>query len=60
MARTDKRIALYLGNNLEDRALRDRIAVGAKTLGLNQSAFLRNAAIFALENVIEFDRSLRR
>ena len=60
MANQDRRIPLYLGNSLEDRILRDRITVGAKSLSLSNSKFLREAAVYALDNVIEFDRSIRR
>ena len=56
MAISDKRIPVYFGNSMEDRVLRDRIAVGAKSFGMNQSAFLRAAAIYALDNVIDFAR----
>lgn len=60
MANQDRRIPLYLGNSLEDRILRDRIAVGAKSFSLSQSRFLREAAVYALDNAIDFDRKIRR
>ena len=56
MAISDKRIPVYFGTSMEDRVLRDRIAVGAKSFGMNQSAFLRAAAVHALDNVIDFAR----
>jgi len=56
MAISDKRIPVYFGNSMEDRVLRDRIAVGAKSFGMNQSAFPRAAAVYALDNVIDFAR----
>ena len=59
MAISDKRIPVYFGNSMEDRVLRDRIAVGAKSFGMNQSAFLRAAAVYALDNVIDFARKTR-
>ena len=59
MAISDKRIPVYFGNSMEDKVLRDRIAVGAKSFGMNQSAFLRAAAVYALDNVIDFARKTR-
>ena len=59
MAISDKRIPVYFGTSMEDRVLRDRIAVGAKSFGMNQSAFLRAAAVYALDNVIDFARKTR-
>ncbi|QNI54485.1 hypothetical protein SynBIOSE41_01979 [Synechococcus sp. BIOS-E4-1] len=50
---------MYFGTSMEDRVLRDRIAVGAKSFGMNQSAFLRAAAVYALDNVIDFARKTR-
>ena len=59
MAISDKRMPVYFGNSMEDKVLRDRIAVGAKSFGMNQSAFLRAAAVYALDNVIDFARKTR-
>ena len=56
MATSDRRIPVYFGNSIEEKVLRDRIAVGAKSFGMNQSAFLRAAAVYALDNVIDFAR----
>ena len=60
MSKPDKRIPVYFGTDLEDVILRDRITVAAKSLGMTNSSFFRAAAVFALDEVLAFERSVKR
>ena len=57
--KTDKRLALYLGESTEDKLFRNRIQVASETLGVSISKLLRESANLALDNVSELRERLR-
>ena len=57
--KTDKRLALYLGESTEDILFRNRVRVASETLGVSISKLLRESANFALDNVSELRERLR-
>ena len=58
--KTDKRLALYLGDSTEDTLFRNRVQVASETLGVSISKLLRESANFALDNVSELRERLQR
>ena len=58
-SKTDKRLALYLGDSTEDTLFRNRIEGASDTLGVSISKLLRKSANFALDNVSELRERLR-
>ena len=57
--KTDKRLALYLGESTEDILFRNRVRVASETLGVSISKLLRESANFALDNVSGLRERLR-
>ena len=57
--KTDKRLALYLGDSTEDTLFRNRVQVASDTLGVSISKLLRESANYALDNVSELRERLR-
>lgn len=57
--KTDKRLALYLGESTEDTLFRNRIEVASDTLGVSISKLLRESANYALDNVSDLRERLR-
>ena len=57
--KTDKRLALYLGETTEDTLFRNRIEVASDTLGVSISKLLRESANYALDNVSDLRERLR-
>lgn len=57
--KTDKRLALYLGDSTEDILFRNRVQVASDTLGVSISKLLRESANYALDNVAELRERLR-
>ena len=57
--KTDKRLALYLGESTEDTLFRNRIEVASNTLGVSISKLLRESANCALDNVSDLRERLR-
>ena len=57
--KTDKRLALYLGDSTEDTLFRNRVQVASDTLGVSISKLLRESASYALDNVSELRERLR-
>ena len=56
--KTDKRLALYLGESTEDTLFRNRIEVASDTLGISISKLLRESANYALDNVSDLRERL--
>lgn len=57
--KTDKRLALYLGESTKDTLFRNRIEVASDTLGVSISKLLRESANYALDNVSDLRERLR-
>ena len=57
--KTDKRLALYLGESTIDTLFRNRIEVASDTLGVSISKLLRESANYALDNVSDLRERLR-
>ena len=57
--KTDKRLALYLGESTEDTLFRNRIEVASDTLDVSISKLLRESANYALDNVSDLRERLR-
>ena len=57
--KTDKRLALYLGESTEDKLFRSRIEVASDTLGVSISKLLKESANYALDNVSDLRKRLR-
>ena len=57
--KTDKRLALYLGESTEDTLFRNRIEAASDTLGVSISKLLRESANYALDNVSDLRERLR-
>ena len=57
--KTDKRLALYVGESNEDTLFRNRIEVASDTLGVSISKLLRESANYALDNVSDLWERLR-
>jgi len=57
--KTDKRLALYLGDSTEDTLFRNRVQVASDTLGVSISKLLRESANYALDNVSDLRERLR-
>ena len=57
--KTDKRLALYLGEGTEDTLFRNRIEVASDTLGVSISKLLRESANYALDKVSDLRERLR-
>ena len=57
--KTDKRLALYLGDSTEDTLFRNRVQVASETLGISISKLLRESANYALDNVSDLRERLR-
>lgn len=57
--KSDKRLALYLGDSTEDTLFRNRVQVASETLGVSISKLLRESANYALDNVSELRQRLR-
>ena len=57
--KTDKRLALYLGESTEDTLFRNRIEVASDTLGVSISKLLRESTNCALDNVSDLRERLR-
>ena len=57
--KTDKRLALYLGNSTEDTLFRNRIQDASDILGVSISKLLRESANYALDNVSDLRERLR-
>ena len=57
--KTDKRLALYLGDSTEDTLFRNRVQVASETLGVSISKLLRESANYALDNVSDLRERLR-
>ena len=57
--KTDKRLALYLGESTEDTLFRNRIEVASDTLRVSISKLLRESANYALDNVSDLRERLR-
>ena len=57
--KTDKRLALYLGESTEDKLFRSRIEVASDTLGVSISKLLKESANYALDNVSDLRERLR-
>ena len=57
--KTDKRLALYLGESTEDKLFRSRIEVASDTLGVSISKLLRESANYTLDNVSDLRERLR-
>lgn len=57
--KTDKRLALYLGESTEDKLFRSRVEVASDTLGVSISKLLRESANYALDNVSDLRERLR-
>ena len=57
--KTDKRLALYLGESTEDTLFRNRIEVASDTLGVSISKLLVESANYELDNVSDLRERLR-
>ena len=57
--KTDKRLALYLGDSTEDTLFRNRVQVASETLGVSISKLLRESANYALDNMSDLRERLR-
>ena len=57
--KTDKCLALYLGDSTEDTLFRNRVQVASETLGISISKLLRESANYALDNVSDLRERLR-